>query len=297
MKTIFCSLLAGSFLFPAMIWAQTPYVTDANTLFLYHLDETSGTTATDSSGNGRHATYGSAVTINLPSQPGLDTSIKGANNLSGRTTWKDTANPDGQDSFLYHLTEGSFTVEAWVRLDEDFDYETNRMIVVIQPDGQALADFSFSIRRRSSDDGGTYHLAVGDKNGPNRAWSFNTPLDWELGEWYHVAVTGTPTGTPGQWNYKFYNNQVGDSVTPTAIHSSNNTMLAPRDTLTQLRTLEIGNYYGGSGLGYLPGQIDEVRISNIARTQFDTLAVIPEPSSLLLWGVGIGCIALRRRRN
>lgn len=293
MKTTFFSLMTALAFLPAA-WTQTPYVTDANTLFLYHFDETSGSTANDSSGNERHATYGTSVILNQPSLPGLTNAIKTTyteNSPQGRVTWKDIANPNGEDSFLYNLTSGDFTVEAWIRLDETFD-PGNRTIIAIQPDGTNTRDFSFGIHRRSLENGGTYHLAVGDTTGPNRAWSIGKPITLELGTWYHVAVTGTKLNDT-QWSYKFYYNQAGDSSTPDPLYTNTNTYLAP-DESTNLRSLGIGSY-GAWGLGYFPGAIDEVRISNIARTQFDTLAVIPEPSSLLLIGLALGLTSFRNR--
>lgn len=275
----------------SIAYAQQPYTTDTNTLFLYHFDETSGTTAYDSSGNGLDATYGSSMNIGLPSVTGLSNTIKTTNNLNGRTTYLDTTSP-GTNSFLYNLSAGDFTIETWVRLDENFS-SGNRFLAAIQPEGVALWDLSFTILASS----GNYYLALGDKNGPNRVWTVGKPITLTLGTWYHLAVTGTALTNGTNWSYKFYYTEAGGgTTTPTALYTNINTYLAPRDAnSTNNRILGMGNYYGDNGLAYFPGLIDEVRISDIARTEFMTL--IPEPTTLFLLGTGAALLFLRRRRD
>jgi len=226
----------------------------------------------DSSGNHRDAIYGSATQTGQSSLKGLGSSAKTSGKLEGRITWKDDSATDGRNSLLYKLPREEFTIEAWVKPDEDFKKFTsgNRFLVVIQPEGVGFADLSLSVLA----DAGRYYLALGDGNGPNRVWTHTIPLEWEIGQWYHVAVTAEPVA-PKQWNYKFYLGRAGDPAMATAIHSSTNTPLVGRDDLDQPRTLEIGNYYGNNGESFFPGQVDEVRISNTLRTEFETLNTPP----------------------
>lgn len=287
-------LVTGAFTLIALglAKAQIPYTTDANTLFLYHYNEgVSASTAVDSSGNSRNATYGTGVVTGTTSISGLSNAFAPAQNNLGRAYWTDPT-PNGQNSFLYNVSAGSFTIEAWARLDSNFS-GGNRVLASIQPTGVVATDMLFSILET----GGSYYLALGDSGGPNRAWTSSHPITLQLGSWYHLAVTGAPTGTPGQWDYKFYYNQAGDSTTPTPLHSVQNTQMAPYSGSTNQRVFSVGNHYGNSGNDFFPGLIDEVRFSDVARTQFDTLAV-PEPGSVLLIGFGLAAIAyFHRKRN
>jgi len=255
----------------ASLPAQTPYAADDDTLFLYHFDEGDNPARvfTDSSGNGRDAIYGSAARAGLESVKGLELSAATAGKLEGRITWKDTSESNGKNSLLYKLPSGEFTIEAWVKPGPEFENfkSENRHLVVIQADGAPYADFSFSVHAAD----GKYYLAIGDMGGPNRSWTHTAPLDWKIGEWYHVAVTGEEVADG--FRYSFFSNPAGDtSISPTPIYSTVNTPLEPQNSSADPRSLEIGNYYGNNGESYFPGQIDEVRISNIARTEFETLA-------------------------
>lgn len=252
--------------------AQTPYTADANTLFLYHFDEgdNQARLLSDSSGNSRDAVYGSAATAGLESLQGLGLAVATAGKLEGRITWRDTAEPHDTNSLLYKLPAEDFTFEAWVKPGPEFANFTSgsRYLAVIQPDGIPYVDFSICVHAAD----GKYYLAIGDKDGPHRSWTYTAPLDWKIGEWYHVAVTGEQIA-PNSFRYTFYNTKAGDaSTSPDAIYSTVGTALEPQSTYTELRTLEIGNYYGNNGDSLFPGLIDEVRISNVARTEFETLA-------------------------
>lgn len=286
------ALLTGS------AWAQAPYTTDANTLLLYHFNEGSGaTTAVDSSGYSRDATYGSSVTTGLPAQTGMGNAAQTTNSLNnGRITYTDTANPNGKNSFLYSLSSSSFTLEAWVKPNASFfsDFTSgNSPIIAIQPDGySADIDLQFSILAS----GGNYYFALGDMAGPNRVWTYTAPLNWVADTWYHVAVTGYETVTPGEWNYTFYNNVAGDSTTPSAWGGTvwGNTIMSPVSGTTNMRGVEVGNYYGNGGESYFRGEIDEVRLSNMARTEFQT---IPEPSVVFLLGLGLLLLVFHARHR
>lgn len=164
-----------------MLCAQTPYETDVDTVVLYHFDEAgSQSTLPDSSGHQRDAVYGKSVTLGLDSLPKLGNSIKTGGDLNGRITYRDASATDGRESPIYKFPQGDFTIEAWVKPSEEFAKfeEGNRPIVIIQPEGVATVDFTFSILASN----GKHYLAIGDYGGPNRVWTHTAPLDWEVGE-------------------------------------------------------------------------------------------------------------------
>jgi len=104
---------------------------------------------------------------------------------------------------------------------------------------------------------------------------------WDT-DWYHVAAT-----YDGETAYIFVNG-VLDSSAPWADLSMANTV----------SDLMIGTTYGerkvSGAQGYFDGIIDEVRISNIARTSFNTKPYSSDPqiisASSPAWGYGVGGI-------
>lgn len=258
---------------------QIPYTPDANTLHLWHLDETGGLTTTD-------AVATSSITLTnlgLPNAgvgPYTNTSFgspafTGQGNCVSATTKQHLlyggAFPDV--SQFANPVSGAFTFEALVRLD-------------IDPRGSMDAEIV------SGDNG----LALA-----NRGWQwriFNGVMEWDLlagstdndfkatlpatganaaitGAWYHVAITYTgfsPTnGAPPNlitfyWTLLDPNRTAADQLAQfTATRSLDGLPLGPsqpglgvggsaRNTTTN----------PGNGEGLI-GSIDEVRISNIAR--------------------------------
>jgi len=81
------------------------FESDGNTITLWHLNEGSGTTAGDSSGNGHHGTFVGAK------RPG--SGIEAALVFDGIDDYVGT--PD--DNNLDFGTDGDFTIEAWFKLD------------------------------------------------------------------------------------------------------------------------------------------------------------------------------------
>ncbi|MFV0416922.1 MAG: LamG-like jellyroll fold domain-containing protein [Chthoniobacterales bacterium] len=252
--------------------AQQPYTADGNTMLLYHFDQNSGATAApDSSGNGRNATYGSGTTSGLTSATGLDRAFSGTDTNTGRVFYTDPTTP-GTDSFLYDMVNNDFTVEMWVKFDDvTFSTGGNRRLFAIQPTGSTDVDLQLSIINYSN---ATYGgaLSLGNTGALNRTFT-TTPYNWVADEWYHIAIAVTTTGGTNTAN--FYINQAGDSATPTPWATTTFGSLTPSSS-TSTRTISFGNMYGNNGDSYFPGVIDEVRVSNIARTEFQTL--IPEPS-------------------
>lgn len=278
------------------IHAQTPYVTDGSTLLLYHFDQNSGSgTAPDSSGNGRNAALGAGVTSGLPSTGSLDTSVQaGSSRADGIIGWTDTANPNGQNSFLYNLTDGPFTVEMWIKWQEPTAETQQLLLFSVSPTDSFLAvDFIFSIYHTAD---GTDRLAVGNNDGPNRI--LTDAYEFTADDWYHLAVTYSPDGVGGA-DVAFYVNTAGSSTTPAPFYTYDGDTvpgkLAPYDGSTAERVAEIGR---GNSVYFsaFPGQIDEFRLSDVARTQFDTLAV-PEPSSVTLMLGSLAALLYFRKRG
>lgn len=292
--------LAGS---GTVAFGQQAYSTDANTVALYHLDETSGSSVIDASGNGRHAAYeyldsgGNPLLISrglASASPFLGTATSsGDSPASGgsRIFWTDTS--AGNGSILLPAATNAFTVEAWVRLSDGVDGALQR-IAAVQPTGVGAIDWSFEII--GSDN--PFHagsLSVSDSAVTNRAFIAGG-LTWDTDAWYHLAFVYSEISA-SQANYSFYRTEAGET-TASLLGTITTNKLVSHPSLAD-REFNLGNFYGDSGKQHLNGPFDEFRLSSVARTADDfanTLAV-PEPATAGLLTLGIAAVLMRRRAN
>lgn len=294
MKQTLRVVLAALTLLPSAILAQAPYTPTGSTLILYHFDEgAAATTAVDSSGHGRDATYGSAAVRGVTAQPGMGNAVApGGPAIGGNPRWTDSANANGQNSPLYQLASNSFTIEMWIRLDE-LPQSVDMQLLTIHPSDQTFSfDLNLSIiRGDNAAFGGALSLGAGGA----ADLVLSSKINWELNEWYHIAVTYDAKGG-GKGDYRFYVNRAGDTSTPTPISQSlNRSQLQMLTTNTNTRTLDVGNRSSAYGDAFrFRGSIDEFRISSEALTAFS----IPEPSTAALGALSaLAFVYHRRRRN
>ena len=182
--------------------------TDPNTIGLWHMNDTSGSTVTDSSGRGNHGTAtGTTITT------GLFNNARSYNGTSDRVEVGTT------------LSSANITIEAWVYRTSS----TTTMGIVRKNSAYAL-----------SLSGDTIQFA-------GNPWSFsNTGVGIELNQWIHLAITQN-----GNTAIVYKN---GRQIASFA-QSGN---LASNTNQTRIG-YDDNNWWWG-------GLIDEVRISNIART-------------------------------
>lgn len=157
--------------------AQGPNATSLGLIGHWKLDETSGTTAVDSSGNGNDGTMQGGMTAADDTQPGaVGTSLAF----------------DGVDDYINVPHDASLTptnnelsVSFWVRPDVDWDDETDQVWYLIG-------------KYENSNDLG-WHIGVSGFNSENLRvqlgkgggsfTTIDTPgLDWERSQWYHIAL-------------------------------------------------------------------------------------------------------------
>ena len=185
--------------------------TDANTVGLWHLDETGGSGAyiKDSSGNGNNGT---------PTGVSVTNGISGkGKSFNGSSDYITVADSDSLDL----TTDG--TIETWAY----FNTINNTALVARSTNGYFFGMYS------------TGKITWG-KNGVDEVQSNATLIP---NKWYHLAVTRT-----GGINYIYINGVLDNSATKSNF-----------DALTSAITI------GGSGW-FLNGKMDEIRISNTART-------------------------------
>ena len=213
------------------------YVSDTTLKGYWKFDENTGTTATDSSGNGNTGTLNSGASW-TSGQSGAAVSLDG---VSGYVKIK-----DGKIS-----TSTTGTISAWVKVNS---LVNARKIVSYGGAAAASVEGLFALEIRQ--DGSHYYFSVIDvpSDGSPNANSVHGNTALQSGVWYHVAVTSDGS------SWKLYVNGVAETLT-TQLGSGNtgkwfgNTSAAAPD-----RTYIGGAWFNGTDTGFLNGVIDEVRI-------------------------------------
>ncbi len=192
---------------------------------VWNLDETSGTTASDSSGNGYSAT------LSGPVWGGVARS-GGSLSLDGTDDYAATAGPVVD-------TTKSFTVAAWVRLDQTSSNQT-----ILSQAGSLAAGFQLY---HSSTYGWVFNRHATDTTNPTiiRARSAYTPMPYV---WTHLA--GVYDATNQQ--IKLYVNGVLDATLGTASFTTPWNATGPL-TIGRLK-------YNGGYQEYLDGKVDQVQV-------------------------------------
>lgn len=256
----------------------TPPPADSATVLLWHLDESAGNRLVDASPRG------------LEGVAGLDTRID-LGHLHGARTFARSV-----DSFLYSEfrpqleTPRAMTVEAWIRIDAIGQYEDTPIAMRWNPRAAAQS-WVFSvgglnvlppITSLPSPGDHANLLLTGFQNratgkllfafmpktaGEPRTIVSNQPLD--LHRWIHVAAT-----YDGQVLCLYINGRLDAQVSAGGeIRASDAPLLCGNafDTrqLTSISgSLQLGQEYDHNPYYAFQGTIDELRISNVARTSF-----------------------------
>ncbi|MCC5805877.1 MAG: right-handed parallel beta-helix repeat-containing protein [Opitutales bacterium] len=141
----------------------------------WRLNEEAGTQAADSAGEA-HATYSSGVTRGVPGPPALGEDSRAAL-FDGSSGSVDTP-------FAFNPSAGSFTLEAWVRLDA---YNGSNSSAILQQDGplgRTLLKVEGGLREFSSHLGNDVRLS-------------GFPVS--IGQWHHLALVFDDAPGQIQW--------------------------------------------------------------------------------------------------
>lgn len=274
-------LVSASLASSALAVVDGPYAVDADTVHLFHLDENEGSgvaansvpggaplisfngTAAGANNNedrpvittvlgaGGHASFGKAASIaNLAHGLGLD--ANGSGGFQPGNTTATPALPDGIAHSALTGSDGSFTLEALVRIPD----LTIKREIVSTDSTQTNRAFQFY-----TDAGGTVKfnfIGTGAGSSASAVIPVSGPHAFVANEWFHVAyVHNGSTGVSlFYWTRVAPTSTVANALVTTGTESVNGSYTGP---------LVIGNEARGpSGEGLL-GLIDEVRVSRVAR--------------------------------
>jgi hypothetical protein len=261
---------------PRASLAATPV--DSATVLLWHLDESTGTLIEDASPN------------DIGGRAGVDTRID-LGRIHGARTFSRSV-----DSFLYAEyrpemeARQAMTVEAWIRLDAIGSYEDTPIAMRWNPRGAAeswiftvggqnvLAPFASlpgpgdhndlllpGFQNRATDR--LLFAFLPSSAGQPRAIVSNQALD--LHRWIHVAATFDSRlmclYIDGRLDSQIaVSDEIRESEAPLLVGNS----FDPRELTTQSGELQVGQQYDHNPYYAFQGTIDELRISNVARTSF-----------------------------
>ena len=265
MKTPFLSLVITTILILNV---------NASTVAHYHLDND----YLDSGGNDLHGTGTSNLSFTTANAPSADA---GTHALNARNDY-DFASVAHDALF----TPNTFTLEAMVRVPVNYTNQsptigfTSQYVAHKQRStgsGNGLSSYGLSIDQQS----GVVH-GVGSFTTGNAGISSTTTINDN--EWHHIALTFNGSSLILYVDHVAAN-QI-DNISGTVRHG-----VAPF-------LIGAGNFNTPTGSGSFrrnfQGDIDEVRVSDVALNSSDFLTV-PEPSSSLLFGIAITSLLLRRR--
>ncbi len=171
------------------------------------------------------------------------------------------------------------TIEFWMNPAEIKSYPN-----AFSTSGAAGSNRGFRFEENGS---GWFSVYAGDDTGDYQSHAFTNPPTIELltaGQWYHVVLTWDDTDN----NITGYLNGV-----EAFNHTHSETFV------TTFPAVELGR--GQRTSRAWDGLIDEVAMYSVALTEAQVeahyLAHIPEPSTLVLAGIGLLALATRRRRR
>jgi hypothetical protein len=247
-----------------------PYTNDSHTLHLYHFNEASGPIQDTGSGTALPlsdvcVTYSKPACTNtfgtsLNMIPNGYHSSTVASNIGGHA-----ATSAGVSQTNLQSATGAFTYEALLRVDNITNGQS--LISHDGPDGSRGCGLAINAGVLSfSPDGSVSYPSSIPTNGAS-AYASN--------QWFHVAVTYNGIENTAN-NLKLYWTPVRADISQASLLAS---VTMTSDALANSNRFFVGSYARGAYRIELCGEMDEVRISDVARGSNDFIfAVVPLPA-------------------
>ena len=243
--------------------ASNQVVLADNPLAYWRLDETSGPTLADASGNNNNMTAGGTVIF---AQPGATADGNASLGYSSSSSTSVASTVTG-------LRE-NFSVEFWINPDSTSNY--NQSLT-------AGSDSGWGQFRFHTGSSGQVWVGVGSNDSTGR---------------FSASDLGAGTVTLNEWQHFVFTLEDIDGSTGTAKFYKDGVLLASKVINLGTAWTDFRLVGGGNGLN---GEIDDVAIYDFALTadqigaHYAAASIIPEPSSLALLGLGTVFISRRRR--
>lgn len=273
------SLISAALALPAAALVNGPYTTDPNTVHLYHLDESAGSASTANAGSAGRSAFpcdGNPISATPPAV----TSIFGAAAFSGfgnaadfggNTDYflgYDATNPAGYSADTGALSGDAITLSTLgINGSNPFTLEA-----LVKPAGTTGSREIISTDSSAGTRGFQFRLVTGGATGQQIEFNLigvggtqkfaaipnSGTHAFATGSWFHVAFTFDGTSA------RFYWTKVDPAIAQANLVSTQTLSISGGGSISG--PLVLGNENRGVAGEGLNGAIDEVRISNVART-------------------------------
>jgi hypothetical protein len=273
---------------------------DANTVLLWHFEETSASSGADVADSGPNHISGNLYNDGVDNTP-VTTNLNVAGvsgsglNLFGLSV---TTRALVTGTVGNNWAGGDFTIEFWVKGIKNADLSGADATLGRKLIASHDTQYDWSLGLNS--DGGfklySNQTTDGDDGIADNSFSHSTgALTWDASKWYYIALVSDADASFGtnKAQYKIYRAADGDA----------SLTLIDTAVLTQADNSPSAGLQVGSDTGSfktaraLDFTVDEVNYSKMARTQSYLNQAVPEPTALGLMSAGILGFLTRRRRR